>query len=36
MVLVTAARIRPMARNEHTPSDAIRNSESQCRGSGMA
>ena len=36
MVLVTAARIRPMARSAQTPSEAISNSENQCRGIGMA
>ena len=36
MVLVTAARIRPMARSEQTPSEAIRNSENQFCGTGMA
>ena len=36
MVLVTAARIRPMARSEQTPSEAIRNSEIQFCGIGMA
>ena len=35
MVLVTAARIRPMARNEQTPSEAMTNSESQFCGIGM-
>ncbi len=36
MVLVTAARISPMARNAQTPSDAITNSEIQFCGIGMA
>ena len=36
MVLVTAARISPMARSEQTPSEAIRKSEIQFGGIGMA
>ncbi len=36
MVFVTAARIRPMARSEQTPSEAIRKSENQFGGIGMA
>ena len=36
MLLVTAARIKPMARSEHTPSEAMANNDHQFRGSGMA
>ena len=36
MVLVTAARIRPMARSEQTPSEAIISRENQFCGTGMA
>ena len=35
-VLLTEARINPMARKAHTPSVASRNSGIQFRGSGMA
>src|SRR5262245_10628220 len=35
MVVLTDARINPMDRNAHTPSDAISSSEIQCRGKGI-